>query len=170
MPLPANGVKSYIAANFITTDIMSKRLNTLDVQITTCHPDAEIPEYQEEGDVGMDLKATEKIKDTTQRLWFKTGLKIAIPEGYAGLIFPRSSITELNLELGNAVGVLDPGFRGEVQVRFNASHLRGTGGQYQEGDRVAQLIINRVPHVRFHEVESLDETERGEGGFGHTGT
>lgn len=162
--------------------------NGLIVDIETCHKDGEIPEYQNEGDAGMDLKAVEKIKDTGTRLWFKTGLKISIPEEYVGLIYPRSSITEKQLELGNSVGVIDSGYRGEIEVRFNkipgftntdvygpGSYFgqRGIDGAhedfYEVGDRVAQLVIMPYPHIQFNKVDDLEDTERGSDGFGSTG-
>jgi len=140
------------------------------VDIECCHKDAELPEYQNEGDAGMDLKAVEKIKDTYSRLWFRTGLKIAIPRGYVGLIYPRSSITETNLELGNSVGVIDSGYRGEIEVRFNKNSEVGSTYQgYSVGDRVAQLIIMPYPSVEFLEVNSLNfDSDRGSQGFGST--
>jgi len=142
--------------------------NGLIVDIETCHPDAKIPEYQNEGDAGMDLKAVDLKKNTSEEIWFRTGLKIAIPEGYVGLIFPRSSITESNLELGNSVGVIDSGYRGEIEVRFNKN--RNTLlHDYELGDRVAQLIIMPYPQVSFREVNDLEDSQRGSQGFGSTG-
>lgn len=154
--------------------------NGIIVDIETCHPDAEIPEYQNRGDAGMDLKAVEKIpnKETPSLgLWFKTGLKISLPDGYVGLIYPRSSITEKDLELGNSVGVIDSGYTGEIQVRFNKilriDHKQYPGWytkkHYRVGDRVAQLIIMPYPKVSFREVDDLEDSERGSQGFGSTG-
>jgi len=143
--------------------------NGLLVSIETCHEDAEVPEYQQDGDAGMDLKAVDIKKNTHEQVWFKTGLKFAIPRGYAGFIYPRSSITELPLELGNSVGVIDSGYRGEVEVRFNK--LVNTIEQvYEVGDRIAQMIIMPYPKVEFVETESLNfDTSRGSNGFGSTG-
>lgn len=140
----------------------------LKVNIETVHENAVIPEYQNYGDAGMDLVATEKIKDNPFQLWFKTGLKIEIPNGYVGLIYPRSSISKKDLMLANSVGVIDSGFRGEVQVRFNKTDGFHSYG-YEVGDRIAQLIIIPYPQISFNEVDSLEDTERGEGGFGSTG-
>ena len=156
----------------------------LKINIETCHENAVIPEYQNYGDAGMDLVATEKIKDNAFQLWFKTGLKIEIPNGYVGLIYPRSSISKKDLMLANSVGVIDSGFRGEVQVRFNKTgdfhpyryqvgeiqvRFNKNITEYQVGDRIAQLIILPYPQVSFNEVDSLEDSERGKGGFGSTG-
>lgn len=153
--------------------------NGLLVNIETCHENAEVPEYQQDGDAGMDLKAVEKKKHTKTELWFKTGLKMAIPRGYVGLIFPRSSISEKPLLLSNSVGVIDSGYRGEIEVRFDkqvtgykedGSPHYGDIFQYEVGDRIAQMIIIPYPKVEFVETESLNfDTSRGSGGFGSTG-
>ena len=149
--------------------------NGVVVDIETCHPDAEIPEYQNKGDAGMDLKAVEEIKDEDKpdfAQWFRTGLKISVPEGYVGLIFPRSSISEKTLELANSVGVIDSGYTGEIQVRFNIPPtILGIDKLYEVGDRIAQMIIMPYPKVEFVETESLNfDTSRGSGGFGSTNT
>jgi dUTP pyrophosphatase len=158
--------------------------NGVIVDIETCHKDAEVPEYQQDGDAGMDLKAVEKIKDSDTGLWFRTGLKMAIPRGYVGLIFPRSSISEKSLILSNSVGVIDSGYRGEIQVRFDKEHdglipqkyvsnmtmnFPKDRNDYQVGDRIAQMIIMPYPKIEFVETESLNfDTSRGSGGFGST--
>jgi len=147
--------------------------NGLLVNIETCHENAEVPEYQQDGDAGMDLKAVEVKKNTSEQLWFNTGLKIAIPRGYVGLIFPRSSISTKQLELANSVGVIDSGYRGEIEVRFNKLNKDSLHQPYSAvtNDRIAQLIIMPYPKVEFVETESLNfDTSRGSGGFGSTNT
>jgi dUTP pyrophosphatase len=88
-----------------------------------------------------------------------------IPEGFMGLVFPRSSIRKTDLVLSNSVGVIDSGYRGEIQVTFKKSGLN----KYEIGDRGAQIIIIPHPPVQFLEVKELSDTLRGEGGFGSTG-
>lgn len=126
-----------------------------------------IPEYGTEGSAGMDLVATSKRLGTEGYLEFGTSLSFAIPEGFVGLIFPRSSISKKNMQLCNAVGIIDSDFRGEVTFRFKPS----TAGRlpYEVGDKVGQMIIMPYPKIEFEEVEDLDETVRGENGYGSTG-
>jgi len=90
-----------------------------------------------------------------------------MPEGYVGLIFPRSSISKTDHYLRNSVGVIDSGYRGEIKIRMSTPLLGGV--EYKEGDRIAQLIIMKLPWVNIEEVEELSDTDRGEGGFGSTG-
>lgn len=138
------------------------------VKIKKLHPDSKIPTYAKPGDAGMDLTAISKTvvneKDHGY-ISYGTGLSFEIPEGYVGLIFPRSSLSNTGLILSNSVGVLDSGFRGEVSARFKA--IPNTK-QYEIGERVAQLIILPYPEIQFEEVQELTETERGEGGYGST--
>ena len=91
-----------------------------------------------------------------------------IPEGYVGLVFPRSSISKTDHYLRNSVGVIDSGYRGEIKIRMSTPLLGGV--EYKEGDRIAQLIIMKLPWVNIEEVEELSDTDRGDGGFGSTGT
>lgn len=136
----------------------------LEVKIKKLNPSAVIPKYALEGDAGMDLVAVSKSYDENLNACYGTGLAFEIPEGYMGLVFPRSSICKKNLTLSNSVGVIDSGYRGEVSLKF-----RFTGkNTYEVGDRVGQLIIMPYPKVRFLEVEELSSTERGEGGYGST--
>jgi len=100
---------------------------------------------------------------------YDTGLSMEIPEGYVGLLFPRSSISKTTLSLANSVGVIDSGYRGSIMFKFR--YLGGKGNWfYNLGDRVGQIIIIPYPTVEFEEVEELSSTERGQGGFGSTGT
>ncbi len=147
------------------------------VKIKKLIPEAIIPSYAKLGDAGMDLTATsgpyDLLTDDEEGSWgleYKTGLAIAIPEGYVGLIFPRSSISKKDLLLANSVGVIDSEYRGEIKCRFK---ITGTyiveESFYKAGDKIAQLIIVPFPTIELEESDELSETERGEGGFGHTG-
>jgi dUTP pyrophosphatase len=139
-------------------------MENLEVKIKKLHSDAKIPEYAHEGDAGMDLVATskEEKKNFTE---YGIGLAFELPQGYVGLVFPRSSLTNKGLVMGNHVGVLDSGYRGELKVRFK----RFEGDDYEIGDRVGQLMIVPYPKVIFKEVDILSPSERGDGSFGSTG-
>ena len=151
------------------------------VKIKRLKPNAVIPTYAKDGDAGMDLVATEIIKDTPEQITYGTGIAMEIRDGFVGLVFPRSSIRKTGLQLSNSVGVIDSGYRGELQATFNK--LFGGEAMYDEmkvkeiqpndfykvGDRVAQIMIIPHPEVEFNEVDELSDTERGEGGFGSTG-
>ena len=136
--------------------------------IKKLHPNAVIPTYAKQGDAGMDLVATEIINEETFQITYGTGLAMEIPEGFVGLVFPRSSIRKTDLSLTNCVGVIDSGYRGELQATFRKE--RGVASRkYEVGDRVVQLMIIPHPTIEFNEVNELSNTERGEGGFGSTG-
>ncbi len=129
------------------------------------------PQQQHETDAGFDLIADECIRETWSTKWFKTGTKIDIPEGYVGLVFPRSSITTMNMRLGNSVGVIDSGFRGNIQFRFDKKFFGMIGDMYEVGDRIGQLIILQLPDVKMREVDTfVGESNRKNNGFGSTGT
>jgi dUTP pyrophosphatase len=139
------------------------------VKIKKLSTEAVIPSYAKSGDAGMDLVATSIKFDGTQ-ITYGTGLAMEIPEGFVGLVFPRSSIRKTNLSLSNSVGVIDSGYRGEIQATFNQKSLSKDGGiLYGVGDKICQLMIIPHPFVDFIEVDELNNTERGEGGFGSTG-
>ena len=138
------------------------------VKLKKLHPNAVKPKYAKESDAGMDLVATEIISNTTFQVTYGFGIAIEIPTGMVGLIFPRSSIRNTELTLSNSVGVIDAGYRGELQATFNK--LNGLDSvAYKVGDRIAQIIIVPHPIVQFVEVDELSESKRGEGGFGSTG-
>ena len=140
------------------------------VKIKKLSPDAVIPTYAKVGDAGMDLVATSMKFDGTQ-ITYGTGLAMEIPEGFVGLVFPRSSIRKTDLSLSNSVGVIDSGYRGEIQATFKK--IQGISNNaldnYKVGDRIFQLMIIPHPTIQFIEVNELSSTERGEGGFGSTG-
>lgn len=138
------------------------------VGIKKLHPDAVIPKYAKPGDAGLDLTAVEIINDEGFQVTYKTGLAFEIPLGYVGLLFPRSSVRNYQLSLSNAVGVVDSGYRGEIQFTFNK--LGGIPSKkYEVGDRIGQLIIMPYPSIELVELDALSKTERGEGGFGSSG-
>jgi len=140
-----------------------------------------IPTYAKDGDAGMDVIATSIISDTPTQITYGLGIALEIPKGFVGLVFPRSSIRKTGLQLSNSVGVIDSGYRGELQATFNK--LFGSEGMYDEmkvnqiqpndfykvGDRIAQIMIIPHPEIEFEEADELSDTERGEGGFGSTG-
>ena len=137
------------------------------VKIKRLHKDAVIPSYAKPGDAGLDLVATNIISFDKEQVVYGTGIAVEIPEGYVGLVFPRSSIRKYEQYLSNSVGVIDSGYRGEIQATFNSRFYADV--KYQVGDKIAQLIIMPYPHIDFEEVNELSETERADGGHGSTG-
>ena len=110
--------------------------------------------------------------DSDGAVVYGTGLAMEIPEGYVGLVFPRSSVAKKDLVLSNCVGVIDSGYRGEVMAKFKLLDPLITHDEYHWydiGDRIAQIVIMRLPEVEMVESEDLSESERGEGGYGSTG-
>ena len=133
-------------------------------------PDVELPSYAYAGDAGLDLRANEDIvlKPFERRL-VSTGLAIAIPEGYAGFVQPRSGLAlRKGLSMANTPGLVDAHYRGELKVC--AVNLDSEIPiEIKKGERIAQLVIQKVPVVDVVEVDELDETDRGAGGFGSSG-
>ena len=138
------------------------------VKIKKLHFDAVIPTYAKSGDAGMDLVATSIISNTTFDVTYGLGIALEIPKGFVGLVFPRSSIRKYELLLSNSVGVIDSGYRGELQATFKKENGLDSLA-YKVGDRVCQIMIIPHPEIEFEEVNELNNTERGEGGFGSTG-
>ena len=138
--------------------IKVKRLNELAMLPTKAHAT----------DAGFDLYATSKIYDNDGNVVYGCGLAFEIPEGYMGLIFPRSSNAKKSLILSNSVGVIDAGYRGEVTAKFKRL-CPISQGEYAIGERFAQLIVMPIPAVEFEEAEELSESERGVGGYGSSG-
>jgi len=143
----------------------------MQVKIKKLHPSAVIPTYAKDGDAGMDLTAVSCVIDEQNgQTNYGTGLSFEIPQGYVGLIFPRSSIRKTVLSLTNCVGVIDSGYRGEVSFTFRAHDVGDVFGKiYRVGDKIGQIIIMPYPKIEFQEVDELSITERGSGGFGSTG-
>jgi dUTP pyrophosphatase len=144
----------------------------MQVKIKKLHPDAVIPKYAKEGDAGLDLVAISATINHSlhsgDQITYGTGLAMEIPEGFVGLIFPRSSVRNTGLSLSNCVGVIDSGYRGEIMATFNTS-TREYRSPYNIGDRVMQIIIMPYPYINFVEAKELSSTERAAGGFGSSG-
>ena len=152
------------------------------VPVKRLHKDAVIPSYAHSGDGGMDLTSI-SVNRTGSFIEHGTGLAVAIPRGYVGLLFPRSSISKKDLSLANAVGIIDQSFRGEIKLRFKNAivfselEIEELGNEildqgydeYNVGDKIGQIMIIPRPEVMFEEVDDLSDTERGGGGFGSTG-
>jgi len=139
----------------------------LKVKIKKLSKDAIIPKYAKDGDAGLDLTCiSEKWNDNNSMVTYDTGLAVEIPKGYVGLLFPRSSIAKTSLVLSNSVGVIDSGYRGPIMLKYRYPE---EGMVYDIGERVGQLLILPYPEVVFEEVEELEDSQRGEGGFGSSG-
>ena len=137
------------------------------VNIKKLHPNAKIPQYSKQGDAGLDLTAVdEKWNKNNTMVTYDTGIAVEIPEGYVGLLFPRSSVAKTSLILSNSVGIIDSGYRGSVMMKYRYPE---EGMVYEVGDRVGQLLILPYPQIEFEEVEELSDSERGVGSYGSTG-
>jgi dUTP diphosphatase len=145
---------------------MSKR-EELFIKFKRTNESATIPNRANPTDVGLDLTAVDVklVEDKEEGTYYEydTGIAVAIPEGYGGFIFPRSSISKKDLILANAVGVIDPGYRSSIKLRFK---FRTDPNIYKVGDKIAQLVILPYPDIHLTEVTELPFGERGEKGFG----
>ena len=131
---------------------------------------AHLPKFETKGSAGADLVAMSIIKNGLFSVWYDCQISVEIPEGYVGLIFPRSSISNKPLMLAYSVGVVDSDCRCTYQVRFNRTFWGiFTRKQYSVGNRIAQLIIVKLPTVEYKDVKTLTTTARGTGGYGQTG-
>jgi dUTP pyrophosphatase len=141
------------------------------VRFKKLHNLATTPRYSKDGDAGMDLTITSIVNETKTDVTYGFGIAVEIPKGYVGLLFPRSSVRKYDLSLTNSVGVIDSGYRGEIQATFKKTNwLKGLESEkYNIGDRGAQIIILPYPQIEFIETDDLSETERGVGGFGSSG-
>jgi dUTP pyrophosphatase len=134
-------------------------------------PEAKLPSVQHPGDAGLDLcSAVDVVVEPGERVMIPTGVAVAIPDGHAGLVLPRSGLaSKQGLTMANSPGLIDAGYRGEVMCA--AVNLdREDAVKILVGDRIAQLVIVELPLVEPTWVQELPETSRGEGGFGSTGT
>ena len=138
------------------------------VKVKKLVPEAVIPSYSKVGDAGMDLTITREIENTSFSVSYGFGIAMEIPQGYVGLVFPRSSVRNQDLILSNCVGVIDSGYRGELQATFKKTNGLDSI-KYKVGERGAQIIILPYPTIYMTEVPELSNTERGSGGFGSTG-
>ncbi len=143
----------------------------MDIPIKRLDPDLALPAYAKEGDAGADLVARENVTLAPGggRALVATGAAIAIPEGYAGFVQPRSGLAlKHGVTCLNAPGLIDSGYRGELKVLL-VNTDPSTPFEVVRGERIAQLVIQRVEAAHFVEVDELDDSSRGEGGFGSTG-
>jgi dUTP pyrophosphatase len=141
-----------------------------DVLIRRLDPGVPLPGYAHPGDAGADLVTAADVELAPgQRAIVPTGLAIALPAGYAAFVHPRSGLAARHgVTIVNAPGTVDAGYRGEIKVTMLNTDATETV-RFLRGDRIAQLVIQRVEHARFHEVETLPGSARGDGGFGSTG-
>jgi len=142
----------------------------VDVLVTRLDPDLPLPAYAHPGDAGADLVAAEDVELAPgQRAMVPTGLAIALPDGFAAFVHPRSGLAHrLGVGIVNAPGTVDAGYRGEIKVLL-VNHDTANTVRLQRGDRIAQLVVQRVERARFHLVDRLPGSARGEGGHGSTG-
>lgn len=143
----------------------------MDVKFKKLHDDAKIPSYAHDTDAGLDLTAVsftqEFDKSNKLVLVYHTGLAVEIPEGYVGLIFMRSSVSNKSISLTNAVAVIDSGYRGELLLKYKIT-TDSLPTIYQPGEKIGQLIIIPYPKINPIEAEELSSSDRNEGGFGST--
>ena len=131
-------------------------------------PSAVVPTKAHASDAGFDMTCTRYEVTNGEQFTYHTDIAVEIPDGYVGLLFPRSSIYKQDLFLTNSVGVVDSGYRGEVMFKFKPI-CSDVKQHYQVGDRIGQLIIIPYPNVEFVEADELSDSERGTGGYGSSG-
>ena len=142
----------------------------MDVPVRRLDPDLPLPAYAHPGDAGADLVAAEDVVLAPgERRLVPTGIAIALPDGYVGLVHPRSGLAHrLGVTVLNAPGTVDAGYRGEIKVNL-VNHDPAATVKISRGDRIAQLLVQRVERAAFRPVDELPETVRGAGGHGSTG-
>jgi dUTP pyrophosphatase len=140
------------------------------VLVRRIDPDVALPTYAHPGDAGVDLVTTVRAEVAPgERVLLPTGIAIALPDGYAAFVHPRSGLAvKHGVSLVNAPGTIDAGYRGEIKVSLVNLDPREPV-VLERGDRIAQLVVQRVEHAVFHEVSALPGSDRGEGGFGSSG-
>jgi dUTP pyrophosphatase len=140
------------------------------IRLRRLDPDVPVPSYARDGDAGADLvSTTHAVLQPGERALLPTGIAVAIPLGYAGFIHPRSGLAlRSGLGLVNAPGTIDSGYRGEIKV-IVINHDPSEPIRISRGDRIAQLVIQRVEQAQFDVVDELPDSERGDGGHGSTG-
>jgi len=141
----------------------------MEVNIVRVDKDLPCPKYQKHGDAGMDLHSSDEFTlQPGERRLASAGIKIALPIGYEMQIRPRSGLAhKFGISMVNAPGTIDAGYRGLISV--NLINMGNEPFEVKKGDRIAQMILKKVETIDFNEVEELDDTQRGEGGHGHTG-
>jgi dUTP pyrophosphatase len=145
-------------------------VTTVDVQLLRLDPGIPVPAYSHPGDAGADLfTSVDVVLQPGERRTVPTGVALALPEGYAGFVHPRSGLaSRAGLTVVNAPGTVDAGYRGEIRVTLLNTDTT-TAIELRRGDRIAQLVVQEVSRARFVEVDRLSGSDRGEGGFGSTG-
>lgn len=169
------------------------------LKLKKLYEDVPTPKYATSGSAGLDLTAMSRFYDKDGNVCYGTGIAVEIPEGYVGLLFPRSSITKKDILVKNSVGVIDSDYRGEIVLKCSPclgygnhynldeckdlrygintdqdhfqtiDYLIPNHENYEIGDKCCQLVIVPIPKVVIHLVDELSETERGANGYGHTG-
>lgn len=152
------------------TDLVGVAASTLTVGVRQLDPELPIPAYAHPGDAGADLyAAAPAVISPGERAVVPTGVAIELPDGCVGLIHPRSGLAaKLGVTVLNAPGTVDAGYRGEIMVIL-VNHDRTSTAHISRGDRIAQLVVQRVERAHFHCVDALTETARGAGRHGSTG-
>jgi len=145
-------------------------MSGVEVLITRLDPDLPLPRYAKGGDAGADIVS--RIDFTIapgERALIPTGIAIALPDGYVALVHPRSGLAiKHGITMVNSPGTIDAGYRGELQIIL-INHDKSESVSFKRGDRIAQLVIQKVERAEFIEVEELPGSGRGSGGFGSTG-
>lgn len=151
----------------------------MNILVKKLHEDAVLPTQATPLDAGYDLvaidsgevKLAEEDNKTVLYIQYRTGISIQPPSGYHTEIFPRSSVTNKTLILGNSIGLVDEGYRGEILVRFKPTcDIWGSGYRtFGKGDKIAQLVIRKTERAQFVWNDELEDSQRGEGGFGSSG-
>lgn len=145
-------------------------MDNVRVPIKILSRDAQIPHMAYNGDAGVDLRSVERIVlKPHERATVATGLAIALPDGYAGFVLPRSGLAAKHgISIVNAPGLIDSNYRGELKVILLNTDLSDSFA-IEIGDRIAQLIVMPIPTINFEQVEELTQSQRGESGFGSSG-
>jgi len=140
------------------------------IEIQLLDPEMELPSYAKPGDAGLDLRSRVEMKlEPGMRALVPTGIAVAIPTGYVGLVHPRSGLAiKSGISMVNTPGTIDSGYRGEISVIL-INHDREETFEIKRGDRIAQLVIQQVEVAELVAVKELPLSERGEGGFGSSG-
>lgn len=145
-------------------------MSSVQVLITRLDPELPLPRYAKGGDAGADIVSRIDITLAPgERALVPTGIAIALPDGYVALVHPRSGLAiKHGVTMVNAPGTVDAGFRGELQIIL-INHDKSESVSFKRGDRIAQLVIQKVERAEFVEVQDLPGSGRGTGGFGSTG-
>ena len=145
-------------------------MSSVQVLLSRIDPGVPVPSYATAGDAGVDLVTTSDVVIAPgERVVVGTGVAIALPAGHAGFVHPRSGLAaRVGLSVVNTPGTIDAGYRGEIRVCL-INHDPREPIELRRGDRIAQLVVQRVEHVVFTEVAELPDSERGTGGYGSTG-